>query len=227
MSEVEVTPEVKREIETRVTWARALVIRTPQERAQALDVIKEVKGLAKAVEASFDAPVKAAHAAWKAAVAHRDSFLAGPTEVERLAKAAIIAFDREEEIKRVKEQARLQAIADEQARKERERLEKQAEKVKSPERAEALREQAASVAPVAIMVPRTAPKGEGESTTTTWKARVVDAHAFIKAAAEAGRFEFVKVDESGLNDFARRTQGKVRLSGVEFYSETRMNVRVK
>jgi phage-related minor tail protein len=269
MNEVVVPVEVKQTIETRVAWAKTLVIRTPAERDSAIAIVKEVKGLIRAVESSFDATVKAAHATWKAAVAHRDSFLTGPAEVERLAKAAIVKYDREEEEKRLNEQRRLQAIEDEKRRKEQERLDAlaraQREKEEAARRAEeearqraaqaeneearkraladaekakkaadaaaakALqREEASAYLPpaAAVTVQPVAAKTEGESKAVVWKARVLDAQAFIQAAVAAGRFEFILVDEKALNDFARRTKGQVKLTGVEFFNETRMSVRI-
>jgi hypothetical protein len=269
MSEVLIPAEIRQTVETRVAWARDLRIRNPQERDTAIAIVKEVKGLIKAVEASFDTSVKTAHAAWKAAVAHRDSFLVGPAEVERLAKAAIVRYDREEEEKRQAEQRRLQAIEDEKRRKEQDRLDalarvqrekeeaarkveeearrraqeatSEAERVKAQAEAEKARKAADAAAakaaereesaaalppPVAVTVQPVAPKAKGESSSEVWKAQVTDPQAFIKAAVAAGRFEFVLIDERALNDFARRTKGKVALTSVEFYTETRMSVRV-
>lgn len=228
MSETAVAiPEtVKTAIEERLAWARGVTIRTGEERTSAVNAVKEVKALIKEIDERFDDSVKAAHAAWKGAVALRDSFRKGPEEVERLVKAAIVRYDTEQERIRMEEQRRLQAEADERARKERERLEREAARLKTPELREARLEAAAAVVAPVVTMP-TAPRVDGESKSVTWKARLVDRCAFIRAAAAAGRFEFLVVDERALNDFARRTRGEVALTGVEFVKEQSLRVSIK
>jgi hypothetical protein len=120
---VSVPPEVRETIETRVAWARAVVIGTAAEREAAVAAVREVKALSKEINTRFDESVKRAHSAWKSAVALRDSFLEGPATVERLVKAAITRFDDEQERIRLAEQRRLQAIEDERRRKEQAALE--------------------------------------------------------------------------------------------------------
>jgi len=120
---VVVPSEVQSTIETRVTWARQLVIRTAAEREQAITIVREVKGLITSIKDRFEDMVSAAHRAHKEAVKARDSFLEGPAVVERLAKAAILKYDDEQEKIRQAEQRRLQAIEDERRRKEQDRLE--------------------------------------------------------------------------------------------------------
>ena len=220
---VAVPPEVRETIETRAAWARALVIRSADEREQAMGIVREVKGLIAKIKADCEESVSTTHKAWKAALAFQKKFLEGPETIEAMCKAAVLKWDGEQE-RAIKAAAdALQAIENERTRKQQEALEKKAEKVKSPERAEALREQAAALVPNAVSVAGPA-KQAGESTAVIHRARVLDPIAFIKAAVNAGRFEFVTVDERALNDFAKRTKGAVPLTGVEFYQEKQLRV---
>lgn len=126
-------------------------------------------------------------------------------------KKALMAFDAEEAKRKEAERLRLQAIADEQARKERERLLKQAEKLKTPEKKEALIEQAAMVesAQVQVVEPEK-PKGSSYI-KETWKAKVVD---FAKLP------DYFKLpNQKLLDDNAQSTKGTAQIPGVEFYSE--------
>lgn len=220
-----VVPEkVSGEIDRRVAWARALRVTSQVERDAAWGVLREVKALAESIKGSFESSVKAAHAAWKAAVAHRDSFLAGPAEVERLVKAAIVRYDTEAEAARMAEQRRLQAEADERARKERERLEAAAAKLKTPElKAERLEAAAAVIAPV-ITIPE-APRQDGESKAVIWKGRVTDHNRAVKALYQAGRLELLEVNGPALNALARACKGLMKIDGVEWYAETQLRVR--
>lgn len=120
---VVVPHEVQNTIETRVTWARALVIRTAAEREQAIMIVREVKGLIAKIKADCEESVSTTHKAWKAAVAFQKRFLEGPETVELMAKAAVRKWDDEQEEIRQAEQRRLQAIEDEKRRKEQDRLE--------------------------------------------------------------------------------------------------------
>lgn len=216
MNEVMVPDEVKTAVESRVQWARSLVVRSQGEREQAGAVIREVKGLIAAIDARFDDAVKAAHGAWKSAVAVRDSFRKGPEEVERLCKAACVTFDLMEESRRRAEQMRLQAIADEQARKEKEALLKKAAAYKTPEKAEQARQEAAAIVPPTVHIPE-APKAAGESMVTNWLFKIVDTSIIPP--------EYKMVDESKIGKVVRATKGTLAIPGVEIYSTKSMRVR--
>ena len=64
-----------------------------------------------------------------------------------------------------------------------------------------------------------APKATGVSGRKVWRARVVDAAAVPR--------EFLAVDESALNAFARSTKGRNQVPGVVFYEEETLSVRTK
>jgi hypothetical protein len=178
------------------------------DRKQALEVLRAVKARVATIKASFEENVKTAHAAWKAAVAHRDSFLDPLAKIEAGIRAAAMRYDTEQERIRQAEQARLQAIADEQARKERERLEREAAKLKTPELREARLEQAAMVTAPIVNVP--APeKVEGESSATVTKWELVN-------EAELPR-EYLTPDTSKIGKMVRA--GITAIPGVRIWKE--------
>ncbi len=187
-----------------------------QDRSAALEIGKQIKTRRAQVTEFFRDSKNKAHATWKSIVAQEKSFTDRLDAVERKIKQAVLQYDREQEAIRQAEQRRLQAEADEAARKERERLEKQAAKLKTPEKQEALREQAAAiVAPVVNVAPVTQ-KTEGVSTRKIWKARVVDADKVPR--------EWLIVDEKALDGFAKATKGSKQIAGVEFYQEETMAI---
>jgi hypothetical protein len=150
-------------------------------------------------------------------VAKEKSYTDRLDAVERKIKSAVLVYDRAQEEIRRAEQRRLQAEADERARRERERLEKEAARLKTPElKEERLAQAQAIVAPV-VEVAQIAPKVEGVSTRKTWKARVIDAGQVPR--------EFMTVNETALNAYARATKGKMPVAGVEFYEEESLAVR--
>jgi len=105
------------------TWAAELTISTAEQYNTAVFTLKGVKTLQTSIEAFF-APMKTrAHAAWKAVVGQETSLTGRLKNAETAAKAKLTAYHEAEEAKRQAEQRRLQAIADERARKEREAAE--------------------------------------------------------------------------------------------------------
>jgi len=194
-----------------------LKVASVQERNSALDLVKQIKSRRSAVVEFFRDTKAKANAAWKAIVAQEKSFTDRLDNTERKIKMAVLEFDREQERVRQAEQRRLQAAADEAARRERERLEKQAAKLKTPEKREAVLEQAAMVAAPAIQVAPAVQKTTGVSTRKTWKARVVDVEKVPR--------EFMVVNQQALDAYARATKGAVAVAGVEFVEEETMSIR--
>lgn len=111
----------------------------------------------------------------------RDEFLV-PLEANRKTiKGKILTWQEAERQKAETEQRRLQAEADEKARRQQEALLKKAESMKTPEKQEQYREQAqAVIAPTVIIA---APKAAIRA-TRRWKVKSVDPQTFIRAAAQ-------------------------------------------
>lgn len=101
--------------------------------------------------------------------------------VRKTIKGETIAFQEQERLAALAEQQRLQAIADEAARKEKERLEKLAASRKTEEKKEMYREQAAAVTAPVIFVP---PPAKAVKATRRWKVASYDLAAFVEAASK-------------------------------------------
>lgn len=99
-------------------WAKALVISTKDQYADAAERLKQIKTIGGRVAAFFK-PMKLQADAAKKAILDAEKQMAGPLdEAERFAKAALLKFQQAEEAKAEAERKRLQAIADAQAAKE-------------------------------------------------------------------------------------------------------------
>lgn len=218
--------ELKREIQPVCERAQAITIRTPDDRTAATDFLRAIKGAKDRVNTIFGPMVDAAHKAWKKATETRGSLLTPLDTAERTVKQTILAYDQEQERLRLQEQRRLQAIADEEARKERERLEKQAAKLKTPEKREERLEQAAAVVAPVVTIPD-AEKPKGEATRKVWKAKLIDINALILAASQGNDVarSFLAFDQSAANRLAAATKGAVQTPGVEYYPEVSLAVR--
>lgn len=122
----ELTTQLATVVSPIVQRARALEIRTPQDRADVSGFLKAVKTAAAEVHARMDSAVDSAHRAHKEAVALRQSFLGPLDEAERLAKIKAGKWDRDQAEAAEKERQRLQAIENERARREQEKAEQEA-----------------------------------------------------------------------------------------------------
>lgn len=138
-------------------------------------------------------------------------------------KGKMITYDSEIE-RKANEAA---AIADEKARKAREKLEARAEKASEKgqtEKADNLIEQSLSVhTPVAL---HHKPKVTGVSTTTTWYAEITDKMTLIKAvAAGHAPMAFLDVNMKVLNAQAKALKSEMIIPGVKATSKKGISSR--
>lgn len=117
---------LQQEIQPVLTRAGQIEIRTAHDRTDANGFLVAIKGAQKKAHETFDESVEAAHGSWKKALALRASFLDPLDKAEKIVKGLCRQWDDEQERNRAEEQRRLQAIADEAARKERQKAEQEA-----------------------------------------------------------------------------------------------------
>jgi hypothetical protein len=207
-------------------WAGSLVIQNQEQRDFAVQAVKGAAKWRKTISEWFADSKTKAHAAWKAIVAQETGLTSRIDAAERKAKAVIMAWDAEQERIRREEQARLQAIADAEARREAERLRKEAERLKTPElKAERL-EMAEAVVSVAVQV--AAPvKVAGEVTSTVWRAELTSIEALVKAAANGNKLalSFLEFNQATANKCATANRDAVPVPGVAFIAKKQMSFR--
>lgn len=197
--------------------AKAIVVDSQEMYEFADAQLVEVKRSAKLIEAKRKEIVDPINKAKDAVQALFRPVLDDLAEAESCYKRAMLTYQQEQDRKRRDEQAKL----DEEARREREKLETQAAKAAAKghaEKAEVLAATAAVVtAPVATST-YVAPKGL--SVKRTWKARVVDKAALLRAALDRPEFlHIVEIDGAALDKLAKAMEGHVPLAGVECYEE--------
>ena len=223
---VAVPQEVQTGLDKIVVWSTALRVLNSDDRALALSTLKQVKEKRSAIVAFFEPMKTAAHAAWKKIVAAEKEWTDKCDAVESSVKRVVLAYDDEQAKILAREQARLQAEADEAARKERERLKKEAARLKTPEKREERLAQAASVAAPVIQV--AAPeKMEGVSTRKVWSAQIVSMADLVKAAASGNELamSFLCFNQSAAAATARATKGAVTVPGVKFVESGSLAIR--
>lgn len=183
MSAVE-TKEIQAASTTTLTEAKAFKIATAAQFSEAGAKLVGIMALKKKIAETFDKHIANAFKAHKDLVAEKKEHENPLIEAEGYIKRAMLGYQQEQE--RIRREA--EAKAQEEARKQREKLEAQAAKAiekGKTEKAEALQVAAASVV-VPILV-STMPKVAGISTRITYKASVTDKAALIEAVAGGRR----------------------------------------
>jgi len=219
---------VEQEINPVLLQAGALSVTNAEQYQGAADFLKQLKDAQKKVTDFFSPIKKKAHDAWKSITAKESEVLTPLKDAENTVKGKMLTYQRQEEEKRQAEQRRLQAEADERARKDRERLLKHAESLKTPEKQEEYRQAAEEVQAPVVTVQSEAPRVAGISTRKTWKAEVINKKAFVEAALKDDNLlAFLEIDMSKMNKLAAATKGQISYPGIKFFEEQTLASRAQ
>ena len=161
--------------------AAGMSVTTDEQAKLAAGIVAEIDADIKAVNGceTMDKIIKGLHGLHRQWTAARAMFADPLDKCKRAIRGAVLTYQQEQQRKAAELQRKLQAEADERARKEQARLEAQAAKLKTPELREARMEQAAQV--VAPVV--TIPVQQFTKTRKVWKVTDLDMAAFLAAAA--------------------------------------------
>ena len=220
MYELEKADQFKGVVVPIIEKANAIMLQGSGDYREAAEFLKRVKETQKNIKDFFGPLKKKAHEAWKT-ICDREKSLVDPlNKAEQVTKTKMLNYQRAEEEKRLAEERKLQAEAEAKAQREREKLIKQAEKLKTPELREQRLAEAEEIEAPVVKIEKEAPKVEGISTRKIWKAEVVNKVALIKASLENPMLiPFITVDQSALNKYAASTKGEIEIPGVLFYEE--------
>lgn len=209
-----------------LAWAGGLVVQTKADADQAMLRLSEIKGVRKKW-CDYWKPLKdAAKAAHSAICGKENEGTAIMDQAESAVKSKVLSWQQVERAKAEEAQRKAQAEADEAARRERESLEKEAAKLKTPELKQERMEAAAAVVAPVISVQAPVAAAAGTSTRSTWKADVVDMAALIAAAIPGSvAASLLAFDQKAADAFARATKGKTPVAGVKFREIESLSVR--
>lgn len=194
-----------------VEWARGLTIATSEQFTDAGERLQGIKALQKEIADHFGPMKTKTHAAWKEICAKEREMLDPLFEAESLTKKAIGTYQSEQEKARREEQRRLQAEADERARRDREALEAKAAKAKKPETQQKYAEAAQAVVAPVVRVEPTLPKVASIQTREVWTYEVHN-EALVPS-------EFRQIDHKKLASYARAMKQSANVPGVRFFTE--------
>lgn len=215
MSDSPETDALQKQSAELVVRANTAVISTDEQYQAAGRELVAVVSLKKTIEAAFAAPKKAAHEAHKKILALECSLLKGPASAERIIKAKMLDFKREECLRRQKEAA---VVAARMRRDEEDRRIAQAEAVVAsgnPEIAERILDAPITVPTIAVQAPQAA----GVSARKKYAFRITD-------EAQINR-SFLKVDEVKIRAqvLALGPDAVAIVGGISVFEEESLSVR--
>ena len=219
--------ELKEQSGAVLSWAQTIVVETKVDADSAMIRLSELKGIRQKWCAYWKPLKEAAKAAHSAICGKENEGTAIIDDAERIVKGKVLAWQQAERVKAEESQRKAQAAADEAARRERERLEKEAAKLKTPEKKQERMEQAAAVVAPVITVQAPVVDAACTGTRKTYKAEVADMAALIAAAVPGSiAASFLSFDQKAADAFARATKGKTPVVGVRFREVESLSVRI-
>jgi hypothetical protein len=205
------------ELEQPIKEAQSLAeitIKNNEDNAKASAVLRGLRGLKDNVKETFRPHIQKAHSSWKALISEEKKHLEPIERCEVIIEGKILQFTKEENERRLKLQAEIEA----KAQKEREKLEKQAQKAIENgnfDKAEEKLQQSQMV--ITPVIETKAEKQEGVSTVKVWKFSIIDEKLIPK--------EFLIVDESLIRKTVNTFKDKASIPGVKIWCEDDLRVR--
>ena len=212
---------IEKETNDVISQANAIVVTSNEQETKAVEFLKIVKNMQKEISETFDPIVEKAHAAHKEATGQRNKFLNPLLEAEKRIKRMVGDFRLEMERKRIEQERKIREEAEKKAEAERQRLAKQAEKAAAKgneEKAAELLARSEAVQAPTVIVEKQTVKQEGMGVRTVWKAKIVDPAAVPR--------EYCSPNIELISSIAKSTKGTLKISGVEFYEESVVSMRI-
>ncbi len=209
--------------------AESYEIITPDVAVNASESLRKVKALYKHIEQKRTAATRPINQALREINSWFKPAKQWLKDAEDLLKGKLLTYQAEQD--RIAREA--QRKADEEARKERVKLENAAalaEQAGMADRAEELKEEI-EVQEIetqeAPAIQSAAPKLEGVHTRITWKAEVTNKLALVKFIAESRNdlLGMIQIDQSKLNGYARLLKEEFDMPGVEAKAEKSIAAR--
>ena len=223
--ELEQKQVLETEIAPIIQKAKALVVKSPEQRIAAVKFADGIDDVKEKIEERFHPTINREKALqiWKDLKDTENAFYEPLDEAKKIIKDTVKAYDREVALKQQKEAELAEAKRLEEERKERERLQKLADAAAAKgktEKAEALALQAESVtiAPTFNPAPQASKK-------LIWKARVTNMMWACKSIGDGLiPFNAVEFKQSALNELGKAYDGQSKIAGIEFYQD--VNARI-
>ena len=208
------TEQIEHEASMAVATAQEIVVKDDESYTKTAGWVKDLKGIRKLIDETFDPHVKTAHGLWKGLIAEKKKHSAPLDEAEGIVKRKLSDYTQAQEKVRRAEEQRLREEARKKAEAEQLAAAQAAEEAGDAEEAERLLDE--EVIPEPVIVEPAAPKVEGVSYRTTWKFRITDEKKIPR--------EYLAVDEKKIGQVVRALKDQAKIPGVEAYAAKSMAV---
>lgn len=204
--------------------ARAIVIRNDVDYQTAAGWLRDrCKAVLQRIGEVFDPIIARTHEAHKEAVAQKKAVAAPVEEAERIVKASIGTYLREQDQLRLEAQRAAEAAARKLAEDEALVRAQTLEAAGRSAEAEAVLERPLAVAPVTVAAP---PRAEGVSRRTNYRAQVVSLQLLVKhCAAHPEHANLLLPNGPALNQLAKSLKGDLAIPGVRVLAEDVVSAR--
>lgn len=128
LSTIDAPDELRESVAACITWSESNEIATAEDYQFTGEHLKQIKSQQKEADAFFDPPIKQAFDLHRMLVGRKKLVTEPLSQSEAIDKRKMLAYSQEQQRKADEERRKLQAAADEKARKERERAEQEAER---------------------------------------------------------------------------------------------------
>lgn len=214
---------IKAEVLGIVEAAKSVTIATAGDREGAAVLERALIKKEKAIVAHYK-PIKQSLDAHKRVILDQErGYLAPVKEARGIVRQTQLVWDVEQQ--RIAEERRQKVEEEIRRRKEEERLAEAeaAQELGDEEKVEAVLERPIEVPKIPIK----APKSQGQSVRTTWKAEVVDFPKLLAhIAANPALIHLVQPNEQAIRAMARTQKEALNLPGVRVYSEKSLTTRL-
>lgn len=217
---------VSTEVSLAVQAAQQVSVVTKEDYIAAIALRNRVKTARASWVAYWKELKDSAYATWKGLCAKENEKTVILDQILAVVDQKALDWKQAADRKIAEEQARLNAAAQEKARREKEAAIKAAEKLKTPELKEARLAEAETIIPPEIILESATAGVKGASSRKTWKAKLVDLRVLIESAKSGTVSEsLLDFNQKAADAFARSTKGKIFIPGVEFFEEESLSSR--
>jgi hypothetical protein len=217
----------KAEEETRELQLQAanFMILTDEDFTRADELLVTIANQKKEISASWDSVIAKAHDTHKDAIAKKKKLMDPRLAAETIIRSRMVEYRAAKQIEADKAAAAAAVTSKATLEEDRIFIAHELEKSGRGQEAEAVLSQPI-VAPPPTASWSPVPASRGTSFKESWKMRVVNLPALVKAVAEGKAPEnLILANETALNGLAKALKASAQVPGVEFYKETGTSVR--
>ena len=217
----EVMPDQQERISKAEAWATNLAVTDNAGAETAVIVEAEIGNMITGIKDRFAPAKSAAHKAHREITSLENSLVKPLESAKAMSRTKRAVYQKQIEAEIKLESDRAYAASEAKAERERIAAVKAANRLKTDELREQRLEEAAQIIPEMPVAVHDKPAAGARAIKKIWKARLVDMHTLVQAAAGGNHAAqaMLSFDQQDANRQAKLTRDMVDVPGVEFYED--------